>query len=179
MPIRFDLITIDVVEPRLTAAAVMAEHPEMRIELDEDDGRWLVLASTIDARRFGLQRSDAREIEVRSGSIDDVLDGCMTLPVPDAALVGAFFDAATELVFHESQLESNGVPVLTLRVSPLERSNLHLDLACDPAEFDMELERLLDSGATRIGPRQSAHWGESQIFASPGGNLFCLNAYVE
>ncbi len=179
MSIRFDLITIDVVEPREAAAEAMAARPELIVELDEDDGRWLVLASKVDARRFGLQRSDAREVAARTGSVDDVLDGCMLLSVPDVSVAADFFAEATELVANQRCLERDGVIVLELREAPVRRSNLHLDLACDPTAFDLEIERLLDLGATRIGPRQSAHWGESQIFTAPGGSIFCLNAYID
>jgi len=179
MALTFDLITVDVAEPRLTAAAIMADNPELAVELDEDDGRWLVLASANDQRRFGLQRSDAREVAARIGTIDDVLDGCITLSVADIDIARSFFSDAVGLSVAGDRLEFNGAPVIELVAAPPLPSNLHLDFACQPEEFSAEIARLLDHRATRIGPPHSAVWGASQVFVAPAGGVFCLNAYVD
>lgn len=93
MPTRFDLIAVDAVEPRETAAPFI-ERSDFRIELDEDDGRWLVLASPTQLQRLGLQRSDHREVAARKGSLDDVLGGGLTLEVADPTTTAEFFRAA-------------------------------------------------------------------------------------
>lgn len=178
---RFDLITVDVVEPRATAASLVAWDTQFSVELDEDDGRWLVVAEP-NGRRFGLQRSDGREVRARAGSIDDVRDGCVPLVVSDVDASAAFFCAALGLEIEPSlqgRLVFDGRPVIRLVESVPVRSSVHLDVICDPSEFAIEADRLLDLGATRIGPLRSAAWGTSQIFAAPSGGVFCLNAYSE
>lgn len=174
---RFDLITVDVVEPR-SMAATLVERGPLQIELDEDDGRWLVVASTVDTRRFGLQRSDRREVEARAGSLDDVIDGYITLRTPDPDRLATFVRAVLGAAGGGRIVRLDDRDVVRVADGHAGPSNIHLDLACDPVDFTAELERMLNLGATRIGPSRREHWGTTQIFASPGGHLFCLNAYA-
>lgn len=181
MAMRFDLITIDVVEPRQTAAGLIASEPHFSIELDEDDGRWLVVAEA-HGRRFGLQRSDRREVDARVGSIEDVGDGCVSLSVTAVHTSERFFCDAMGLAVDvqsgpDRRLTLDGVPVIQLVEAAPVASNVHLDFVCGTEEFATEADRLLDLGATRMGPLRSAEWGTSQIFTAPGGGVFCLNAY--
>lgn len=178
MPARFDLITVDAVEPRATAAPII-EGTDFVVELDEDDGRWLVLASPTLPQRFGLQRSDAREVSARPGSLEDVFDGCITIPVADPSVTSQFFSSALELSVSGQHLEVDGRAVMRIVEGSAVPSNVHLDFICEVDEFGDEVDRLLSLGATRIGPHRSAYWGESQIFMGAGGGLFCLNAYPD
>lgn len=183
MGMRFDLITVDVADPRTAAAELVASEPQFEIELDEDDGRWLVVAEP-DGRRFGFQRSDEREVRSRAGSIDDVRDGCVPLAVSDLDTGAAFFGEALGLAGGTLRddgrfLEREGVPVIELVEAAAVPSNIHLDFVCAPGEFAAEADRLLDLGATRMGPLRTAEWGTSQIFLAPSGGVFCLNAYSD
>ncbi len=59
MAARFDLVTVDVPEPRAAAAFWCAALALQVIE-DEDDGRWVALADPDGRRVLGLQRGPAR-----------------------------------------------------------------------------------------------------------------------
>ena len=55
---------------------------------------------------------------------------------------------------------------------------MHLDLACAPDEFDVELARLVDLGATQLGEPRREPYGSIANLADPDGNPFDLCAYV-
>lgn len=55
--------------------------------------------------------------------------------------------------------------------------SMHLDLACAPAEFDAELDRIIALGATTVGPARRETYGSIANLADPDGNLFDLCAY--
>ncbi len=177
VPARFDLITVDVMNPR-SSAAELVKRGDFEIELDEDNGRWLVVTSTVDTRRFGLQRSDPREVEAREGGLSAVLDGCVTLRTHAPDRVAEFFRRAAGLSGTGRTLSLDDRPVIEIADGAATPSNIHLDLVCLRSEFESESDRLLELGATRVGPPRSAHWGDTQIFRDPGGGLFCLNAYT-
>lgn len=54
---------------------------------------------------------------------------------------------------------------------------IHLDLACDPEEFDRELQRLVDLGASLLAPVRREPYGSIANMADPDGNPFDLCAY--
>ena len=55
---------------------------------------------------------------------------------------------------------------------------IHLDLACTPADFDAERERLLEIGARETRPPRTEPYGRIANLADSDGNLFDLCAYV-
>lgn len=57
-------------------------------------------------------------------------------------------------------------------------SKLHLDLACEPGEFESERARILSLGATETRSVRVEHYGSIANFADPDRNLFDLCAYV-
>lgn len=61
---------------------------------------------------------------------------------------------------------------------PAQRGTVHLDLACQPHEFDAERVRLLALGATETRPARVEPYGSIANFADPDGNLFDLCAYT-
>ena len=58
-----------------------------------------------------------------------------------------------------------------------EKGRLHLDLACAPAIFDDEVERLVAVGARRLRPDRTEAYGSIATLADPEGNVFDLCAY--
>lgn len=58
------------------------------------------------------------------------------------------------------------------------RGSVHLDLACDPDEFDAELERLVALGARLVAPARREPYGSIANLADPEGNPFDLCAYT-
>ncbi len=57
------------------------------------------------------------------------------------------------------------------------KARVHLDLACPPTSFPMEVERLLSLGATRVRDDRIEAYGSIATLADPEGNLFDLCAY--
>jgi predicted enzyme related to lactoylglutathione lyase len=55
--------------------------------------------------------------------------------------------------------------------------SVHLDLACRHDEFDVELDRLVASGATELSPPRREPYGAIVNLADPDGNAFDLCAY--
>jgi predicted enzyme related to lactoylglutathione lyase len=54
---------------------------------------------------------------------------------------------------------------------------MHLDLRCAPGEFDAELGRLVELGATPSAPSRREPYGSIVNLADPDGNPFDLCAY--
>ena len=59
-----------------------------------------------------------------------------------------------------------------------ETGRAHLDLACEPKDFEGERARILSLGATETRPARVEHYGSIANFADLEGNLFDLCAYV-
>lgn len=55
--------------------------------------------------------------------------------------------------------------------------SVHLDLACEPAEFEFQTDRLDALGAMRLGPPRHEPYGSILNLADPDGNPFDLCAY--
>jgi predicted enzyme related to lactoylglutathione lyase len=54
---------------------------------------------------------------------------------------------------------------------------MHLDLRCAPGEFDAELGRLVELGATALQEPRREPYGSIVNLADPDGNAFDLCAY--
>ncbi len=57
------------------------------------------------------------------------------------------------------------------------KARLHLDLACEPDEFDGEMVRLVGLGAQPLRSARREAYGSIATMADPEGNLFDLCAY--
>jgi predicted enzyme related to lactoylglutathione lyase len=59
------------------------------------------------------------------------------------------------------------------------KARLHLDLACEPDEFDGEMVRLIGLGARPLRAARRETYGSIATMADPEGNVFDLCAYRE
>ena len=109
----------------------------------------------------------------------------VTIDAPDPDRAAAFWAAALGL--HETEREdgdrwivlSDSVAVRRIGIQrgPAAPGRMHLDLACEPAEFAAEVERLTALGAALHGPVRAEPYGSIANFADPDGYLFDLCAY--
>jgi len=110
----------------------------------------------------------------------------VTIDSPQTDRLAAFWRAALDL--HESERE-DGDRWIVLSSAAGERrigvqrgahrpGGTHLDLACDPDEFDAEHARLLSIGASELAPARHEAYGSIVTLADPDGNVFDLCAYV-
>jgi predicted enzyme related to lactoylglutathione lyase len=110
----------------------------------------------------------------------------VTIDVADPARMAAFWSAALDLV--ETEREDvdrwivlsalDGVRRIGLQRGEPRAGTVHLDLACEPAEFAAEVDRLIALGATRTRPDRTEPYGSIANLADPEGNLFDLCAYI-
>ena len=56
--------------------------------------------------------------------------------------------------------------------------SVHLDLDCEPAEFDAEVQRILGLGAAPVGEPRHEPYGSIANLLDPDGNPFDLCAYT-
>ena len=70
-----------------------------------------------------------------------------------------------------------GTRVLGLQQGTHCRGGIHLDLGCEPADFETERARLLALGATESRNPRIEHYGSIANLADPHGNPFDLCAY--
>jgi hypothetical protein len=186
----FDLITINVADPRAMARTLV----DLIVLEDEDDGRWLALGTPAGVRQIGLQRADPREIG-RAGSSRVTVNlrqpFVAEFAVLDPVRSSTFWCAAAGLEpidgvdpDRRELCVADGTPAMRfVRTDPsslvtMVPASVHLDLACEPDHFDAEIDRLLDLGAIRIGPRTEAPYGLGQMLIDPDGIVFCENAYL-
>lgn len=109
----------------------------------------------------------------------------VTIDTPDVDHLAGFWSAALELVEVEREdvdrwvvlADRAGVRRIGLQRGTHRPGGTHLDLACDPADFDDEVARLLALGATLIAPARREPYGSIVNLADPDGNAFDLNAY--
>lgn len=90
----FDLITVDVVDPR-AAARFWCDLLGLVVQQDEDDGRWVVVAEPGGSRLLGFQRSSETEVAAREHS-----RGAIELQTPNAGACGALAKALGARVRH-------------------------------------------------------------------------------
>ncbi len=110
-------------------------------------------------------------------------------PVPDTA--ASFWAAALGLAETEREdgdrwivLGEPGEPGelggrrrIGLQRGTVEAGTVHLDLVCEPHEFDAEVARLAGLGAHLLRPARREPYGSIANFADPDGNPFDLCAY--
>jgi predicted enzyme related to lactoylglutathione lyase len=123
----------------------------------------------------------------------------VTLDARDTEELARFWSAALSL--HEVEREDEGRWIVLaearsnrrrlglqritgLAVEPAafegdRKPRLHLDLACEPDEFDSELARLVGLGAQPLRPARSEAYGSIATMADPEGNVFDLCAYPQ
>ena len=109
----------------------------------------------------------------------------VTLDSPETDALAGFWSAAADL--HEVEREDLdrwivladrvGVRRLGIQRGRVRPGSVHLDLACDPADFEVEVARLIGLGAQLVdGPRHEPY-GSIVNLADPQGNRFDLCAY--
>jgi predicted enzyme related to lactoylglutathione lyase len=105
-------------------------------------------------------------------------------PRPDEAAV--FWKHALDLVETEREdgdrwivlSDTAGVRRIGLQRGPASPGTVHLDLACAPAEFADEVNRLVSLGARLVRPPRIESYGSIANLSDPDGNLFDLCAYL-
>lgn len=109
----------------------------------------------------------------------------VTIDTPSTDRLAAFYAGALGLV--ESDRE-DGDRWVVLSTPAGERrlgfqrgthrpGGVHLDLACDPDDFDAEVTRLVGLGARLVSPVRREPYGSIANLADPDGNPFDLCAY--
>jgi predicted enzyme related to lactoylglutathione lyase len=111
----------------------------------------------------------------------------VTLDTPDTERAAMFWSAALQL--HETQREDGdrwivlsdetGVRRIGLQKGPARPGTVHLDLACEPSDFDAEVARLLALGAALVVAPRHESYGSIVNLRDPDGNAFDLCAYVD
>lgn len=110
----------------------------------------------------------------------------VTIDTPDTDRLAAFWSAALQL--HETEREDDGRWVVLAAADGTRRiglqrgapraSSVHLDLSCEPAEFDGEVQRLEQLGARLLAPVRVESYGSIANLCDPDGNPFDVCAYV-
>ena len=109
----------------------------------------------------------------------------VTIDSPDTDALAAFWSAALDL--HEVEREDgnrwivladrDGTRRLGIQRGATHPGSIHLDLSCAPGDFDAELRRLVDLGATQLLEPRREPYGSIVNLADPDGNSFDLCAY--
>jgi predicted enzyme related to lactoylglutathione lyase len=109
----------------------------------------------------------------------------VTFDSPDTNRLAGFWSAAIGL--HEVEREDGDRWIVLADGAGLRRigiqrgehrpGSVHLDLACGPEEFDVELDRLIAGGAVELSPPRREPYGAIVNLADPDGNAFDLCAY--
>ncbi len=73
---------------------------------------------------------------------------------------------------------TEGHRMLGFQRGPARPGAVHLDLSCDPDEFEAELVRLLSLGAVAAQPPRREPYGSIANLIDPAGYAFDLCAYV-
>lgn len=109
----------------------------------------------------------------------------VTLDSPRPDDIARFWSEALEL--HETEREDGDRWIVLSDTSGQRRlgiqrgtqlaGSVHLDIACKPSEFDDELARLVELGASPSGPVRREPYGSIANLTDPDGNAFDLCAY--
>ena len=109
----------------------------------------------------------------------------VTIDSPQTDALAAFWSAVLDL--HEVEREdgdrwivladSDDRRRIGLQTGIARPGSMHLDLACGPDEFELELARIVDLGATQLGAPRREPYGSIANLADPDGNPFDLCAY--
>jgi predicted enzyme related to lactoylglutathione lyase len=107
---------------------------------------------------------------------------CITIDCADSRSLAAFWSAALgwDVVYDEDdgaalQARDGSEPMLYLQPVPepkTGKNRAHVDLSA--RDYDVELDRLLGLGATRVQATQGPGGRRSIVLADPQGNEFCL-----
>jgi catechol 2,3-dioxygenase-like lactoylglutathione lyase family enzyme len=110
----------------------------------------------------------------------------VTIDSPRTDALAAFWSAAIGL--HEVEREDGdrwivladaaGRRRLGIQRGDTRPGSIHLDLACEPDQFDTELARLVGLGAVERGEARREPYGAIVNLADPDGNPFDLCAYA-
>ncbi len=109
----------------------------------------------------------------------------VTFDSPNTDALATFWSAALELVESEREdvdrwivlSDADGVRRIGIQRGDTHAGSTHLDLSCEPADFDAELARLLALGARLVAPVRTEHYGSIANLADPDGNPFDLCGY--
>jgi predicted enzyme related to lactoylglutathione lyase len=109
----------------------------------------------------------------------------VTFDSPDTNRLAGFWSAAIGL--HEIEREDGdrwivladgaGQRRIGIQRGRHRPGSVHLDLACRPDEFDVELDRMIACGAIELSPPRREPYGAIVNLADPDGNAFDLCAY--
>ena len=110
----------------------------------------------------------------------------VTFDSPDTDRLATFWARALHLVETEREdgdrwivlSDSAGVRRIGVQRGAVRAGSVHLDLACDPLDFDRELERLAALGAHLIAPARREPYGSIANLRDPDGNPFDLCGYT-
>jgi predicted enzyme related to lactoylglutathione lyase len=110
----------------------------------------------------------------------------VTIDSPRTDVLATFWAAVLGLTESEREdgdrwivlSSADGVRRIGIQRGEFRAGTVHLDLACEPAEFEAERQRILALGATETRPPRVEHYGSIANFADLDGNLFDLCAYV-
>ncbi len=110
----------------------------------------------------------------------------VTIDSPDTDALAAFWSEALDL--HEVEREDgnrwivladhDGTRRLGIQRGVTRPGSIHLDLSCASADFDAELARLVELGATQLVEPRREPYGSIVNLADLDGNPFDLCAYV-
>lgn len=109
----------------------------------------------------------------------------ITIDSPATDGLAAFWSAVLGL--HEVEREDgdrwivladdDGRRRIGLQTGVARPGSMHLDLACSPGEFEDELSRIVELGATQLGAPRREPYGSIANLVDPDGNPFDLCAY--
>jgi predicted enzyme related to lactoylglutathione lyase len=109
----------------------------------------------------------------------------VTIDTPRPDVLASFW--CTALGLHETEREDGGRWIVlsdadSVRRIGLQRgecrpNGMHLDVACQPFEFEDELGRLMALGARLVEPPRREPYGSIANLIDPDGNQFDLCAY--
>jgi predicted enzyme related to lactoylglutathione lyase len=113
----------------------------------------------------------------------------VTLDAEDLHTVSRFWRAALDLIETEVEHDHHGARWIVLSDRSAQRriglqrgrtvpGTVHLDLACTPAQFERELQRLLSLGASMVSSTRVEPYGSIVNLADPAGYTFDLCAYA-
>lgn len=71
----------------------------------------------------------------------------------------------------------DGLRRLGIQMGTVRPGSMHLDLSCTEADFDSEMNRLLDLGAHLVGPARREAYGWIVNLTDPDGNPVDICAY--
>ncbi len=109
----------------------------------------------------------------------------VTIDSPDTDECARFWSAALGLREVEREdvdrwivlADGDGVRRLGIQRGVTRAGSMHLDLVCERADFDSEVERLVGLGARLAAPPRREAYGSIANLADPDGNPFDLCAY--